>query len=164
MQRYIVICSLLLLSLTSLRDAHSQSASTDNSRDREILKTLKEVDWPRAYREQDTKLLDRILADEFQMVRANGDWSNKAKELEFIRSHKPTYDSFRFEITRLDIFENGTAIVAGTGHVSGTDGDGAYRMTYQSSNVLIKRKGTWKAIASHVSGIKRTPADASPRR
>lgn len=160
MGRYLFICSLLLTLLMPHAGALPQSVGTDDAKDREILKRIKEVDWPRAYREQDTKLLDRLLADEFQMVRANGDWSNKAKELDFVRNNKPSYDSFRFEITRLDIFENGTAIVAGTGHVSGTDADGAYRMTYQSSNVLIKRSGTWKAVASHVSGINRTPAAA----
>lgn len=28
-------------------------------------------------------------------------------------------------------------------------------MEYQSSNILIKRNGLWKAIASHVSGSQR---------
>lgn len=68
--------------------------------------------------------------------------------------NKPSYQSFRYEIKRLDIFENGTAIVAGTGHIEGEDENGHYKMIYQSSNVLIKRQGEWKAIASHVSGVK----------
>jgi ketosteroid isomerase-like protein len=126
--------------------------------DKEILRQLKEVEWPKAYREQDTKLLDRILADEFQMIDDEGNWSNKKLELDYIQKNKPTYESFRFEIKRLEIFENGTAIIAGTGHITGSDKDGQYKMEYQSSNVLIKRNGLWKAIASHVSGIKKTTA------
>jgi uncharacterized protein YciI len=130
--------------------------TTSSKSDLEILRQLKEVEWPRAYREQDTKLLDSILADEFQMVRDDGIWSNKQKELEYIKTNKPSYDSFRFEIKRLDVLENGTAVVAGTGHIGGKDKEGQYKVEYQSSNILIKRDSVWKAISSHVSGVKRT--------
>jgi ketosteroid isomerase-like protein len=149
------LIALILLTavLTGCADK-SEKTSVLTADDREKLTTLKEVLWPKAYREQDTVLLDQILADEFQLIDADGNWSDKKFELDYIRKNKPSYDSFRFEIKRLDIFENGTAIVAGTGHIEGTDEDGPYKMVYQSSNVLIKRQGEWKAIASHVSGIK----------
>lgn len=146
---------MLILLIVSTAIAIS-SPGNDIEADKKTLRYMKEVEWPKAYREQNTKLLDRILADEFQMIDNAGEWSNKAKELEYIKANRPSYDSFRFEITRLDVFENGTAIVAGTGHVEGKDKNGKYKMTYQSSNMLIKRNGIWKAIASHVSGIKRT--------
>jgi hypothetical protein len=132
----------------------SEKTAVLTADDREKLTTLKEVLWPKAYREQDTVLLDQILADEFQLIDADGNWSDKKFELDYIKKNKPSYDSFRFEIKRLDIFENGTAVVAGTGHIEGNDENGPYKMVYQSSNVLIKRQGEWKAIASHVSGIK----------
>lgn len=111
---------------------------------------MKEVEWPKAYREQDTVLLDRILGDDFQMVRDNGDWSNKEKEMQRIKESAPSYDEFRFEIKRLEVHENGTAVVAGTGHVL----KDSIKTIYQSSNILIQRKGVWKAILSHVSGVK----------
>ena len=123
--------------------------------DENTLKYLKEVEWPKAYYEQDTVLLDRILADEFQMIDAAGGWYSKRDELDYIKEHKPSYDSFHFEIKRLEIFENNTAVVAGTGHIKGKDDGGKYSMTYQSSNILIKRGELWKAISSHVSGIKK---------
>lgn len=59
---------------------------------------------------------------------------------------------------RLEVFANGTAIVAGEGTAKGTDPKGAYVMTYQSTNVLIKRDGAWRAVSSHVSGVKRVPS------
>jgi hypothetical protein len=99
--------------------------------------------------------VDRILADEFQIIDASGKWSSKQNELDYIKANKPSYDSFRFEIKRLEILENHTAIIAGIGHIMGKDDQGHYKMTYHSSNVLIKRKSTWKAISSHVSGIHR---------
>ncbi|MEO1258633.1 MAG: nuclear transport factor 2 family protein [Bacteroidota bacterium] len=123
--------------------------------DIEQLTYLKEVEWPRAYREQDTVLLDRILADEFQMIDASGTTYTKTDELEYIKNHQPDYESFRFEIKRLEVFENKTAVVSGIGHIVNKDEHGDFKMTYASSNILIKRGKLWKAISSHVSGIKK---------
>lgn len=127
----------------------------NNSDDLEKLRYLKEVEWPKAYREQDTSLLDRILATEFHMIDAAGSSYSKKDELEYIKSNKPSYKSFRFEITRLEIFENQTAVISGIGHILNSDEKGEYKMTYSSSNILIKRAENWKAISSHVSGIKK---------
>ena len=124
------------------------------SEDEKALRYLKEVEWPKSYREQDTVLLSRILADEFQVIDSEGGYSNKRAEIEYIKKNKPGYSSFRFDIKRLEIFENNTAIISGTGHITGKDKEGAYAMEYQSSNVFIKRNGIWKAIASHTSGNK----------
>lgn len=124
--------------------------------DEAALRQLKQVQWPRAYREQDTVLLDRLLATEFQLIDAGGEVTNKRDELNYIKAHKPSYTSFAYTIERLDIFENGTAIVSGTGLIGGTDKTGKpYQTTYKSSNVLIKRARRWQAISSHVSGVKR---------
>jgi len=144
-----VLIGVILIALSS------GSLGAEERSDEAVLREIKEVLWPRAYAQQDVALLDSLLADEFQMVDADGNWSTKAEELEWISSNPPSYDSLVFEIIRLDIFENGSAIVAGKGIVSGTDEQGPYTLEYQSTNVLIKREGAWKAVASHVSGIKR---------
>lgn len=135
--------------------ACASTAAADISADEAALRELKELYWPKAYFEQDTKLLDRILAPEFQMVDGDGNWSTKADELAWVAKNKPGYESLAFSIRRLDIFENGTAIAAGTGTIRGTDEKGPYVAEYQSTNVLIKRDGHWRAIASHVSGYKK---------
>ena len=128
--------------------------------DEMTLRHLKEVLWPKAYREQDTTLLDQILAAEFQMIDAQGNWSRKADELAYIKAHKPGYDSFWYDIKRLEVFENGTAIISGIGHIHSSGDDGPYQTEYHSSNVLIKRGKQWKAVSSHVSGIKQVKGDS----
>jgi ketosteroid isomerase-like protein len=133
------------------------AAFTPDPKDEAAVRHLKEVLWPKAYFEQDAALLDRILADDFQMIDAEGTWTTKAEQLERVRRSKPSYDSLKFVIRRLEIFENGTAIVAGQGIARGRDEKGPYVMEYQSSNVLIKRDGVWRAVASHVSGVQRKP-------
>jgi hypothetical protein len=124
------------------------------TKDKIELRRMKEDLWPRAYREGDAALLDRILATEFQMVDPDGNWSDKRKELDYVAKHKAKNRSFRFEIRRLEVLENGTAIVAGRGVVIGPESDPEGGYEYQSSNILIKREGRWQAIASHVSGVR----------
>ena len=129
-----------------------------NNADESKLREIKEVLWPKAYREQDVALLDRILAQEFQSIDDGGEVSTKEKELDYIRKNKPSYQSFRYEIKRLEIFENRTAVVSGTGTMlfARTDKAKPSRVVYQSSNVFIERDGRWQAVSSHVSGIKKT--------
>ncbi|AYB33552.1 nuclear transport factor 2 family protein [Chryseolinea soli] len=133
-------------------DAHNKKRNRET--DEATLRNLKQVQWPKAYREQDTVLLDRILADEFQMIDSDGVPSTKKDQLAYIKTHKPTYLSFEFKIERLDLFENNTAVVSGTGTIRAKDKKGWYDVLYQSSNVLIKRNGEWRAISSHTSGDK----------
>jgi hypothetical protein len=102
------------------------AAGADRKADEAAIRELKETLWPKAYFEQDAALLDRILAPEFLMVDDSGAWSTKAAELAWVAKNKPGYDSLTFYL----------------GH-------------YQSTNVLIKRNGQWRAVASHVSGYKK---------
>lgn len=90
------------------------------------------------------------------MVDAQGNWTTKADELAWIKVNKMSHEGFEYQIKRLDIFETGSAIVAGQGVITDSDENGRYTVTYQSSNVLIMRDGRWQAVASHVSGIKQT--------
>ncbi|WP_421810492.1 DUF4440 domain-containing protein [Flagellimonas sp.] len=148
----VAIGCFILWSCTSKTETETgQNLITEQ--DRHLLSQLKEVKWPKAYREQDTLLLDSILGDDFQMIDDQGNWSDKKGELDWIKEHASTHDSFFYEIKRLDILPNGTAMICGTGHIF----NDSIKTIYQSSNVLIKREGQWKAIASHVSGIKQVP-------
>jgi ketosteroid isomerase-like protein len=120
--------------------------------DERVLREFKQVLWPKAYREQDVALLDRILADNFRLIDDQGRWSSKAEELQWVAANKPGYDSLSFAIERLEIFGGDTAIVAGTGTLRGSNKDGPYIGEYRSTNVLIKQNGVWRAVASHISG------------
>jgi predicted TIM-barrel fold metal-dependent hydrolase len=167
----------ILLLLTSLAPGLSApTLAADPVSDEAELREIKEVLWPRAYREGDTALLDRLLADEFRLIDPDGGWSDKATELARVAERRWVNRAFRFEIRRLEVFENGTAVVAGRGVVIGPESDPNGGYQYQSSNVLIRRAGRWQAIASHVSGVRPlspeelagegaspTPADTAPR-
>jgi hypothetical protein len=143
---------------TVLLAAFAPAAAEVSPADEQELRELKQELWPRAYRDGDAALLDRLLAAEFQLIDPQGGWSSKAQELERVARQRWVNRSFRFEIRRLDVFENGTAVVAGRGVVIGPESDPEGGYEYQSSNVLIRRDGRWQAIASHVSGVRPLPA------
>ncbi len=121
--------------------------------DQQALRHMKEVEWPKAYREQDTVLLDRLLNDDFEMIEADGTVSNKAAELAWIKKNEWKVDSFRYDIERIHVWPNRTAIISGTGHMISDRSE----TIYTSSNVFIKTDSIWQAISSHVSGVKEVP-------
>lgn len=144
-----LIAVVLCHACESKKKPEDQVESLTTAEDHEALTYLKEVEWPKAYREQDTVLLDRILGEDFQMIDNDGKWYTKKDELEWIKENATQHDSFRYEIKRLDVLPNGTALVCGTGHIL----NDSTNSIYQSSNILIKREGLWKAVSSHVSGV-----------
>lgn len=149
---------LTLLGIVGASALFAAEPAGDQETDKARLRELKEILWPKAYREQDAALLAQILADEFESIDAEGNVSTKAEELDYVRKNKPSYDSFRFVIRRLEIFENQTAVVSGTGYIEtkAREGKKGSKTEYQSSNVFIERDGRWQAISSHVSGIKQS--------
>ncbi len=151
---FISVLGCFLFSCQPQTPAVDQQATSQtevvSKEDLNALRYLKEVEWPKAYREQDTILLDRILGEDFQMIDASGNWTDKSAELAWIKENASAPDSFYYDIKRLDALENGTVLICGTGHIF----NDTTHTVYQSSNILIKRNSTWKAVASHVSGVK----------
>lgn len=143
----------LLLCIAACNRPAAPPAPARQAADESMLRQLKEVAWPTAYREQDTVLLDRILHDDFQMIDAEGNTFSKADELDWIKKNAWSVDSFRYEIKRLETWPNGTAIVSGIGHML-TDSTVS---TYWSSNVFIRADSLWRAVSSHVSGVEEVP-------
>lgn len=151
--KYILLILLVALSFSCNENKETtvEAIPTLNiTEEKEILRHIKEVEWPKAYAEQDTILLDKILGEDFKMIDQEGNWYSKKDELEWIKKNATNNDGFNYRIKRFEILDNGTAIICGTGHIL----KGSVRSIYQSSNVLVKREGQWKAILSHVSGFK----------
>jgi len=85
------------------------------------------------------------------MIGSDGEYSTK-KEQDSKSKHTNPIISFKFEIKRFEIFENGAAIVSGTRTIHRKNDQGEYDLIYQPLNVLIKRNNDWKAISSHIGG------------
>jgi ketosteroid isomerase-like protein len=144
--------------LSSHAATTSASHGAAEAADIEALRDLKLRLWPKAYREQDTALLDRILDDSFGMIDGSGAISTKSEEVAWIKDNKPGYDRFRYEIERIDVYDGRSAVVSGLGTIEFDEKGGVRTVRYRSTNVLIKRDGRWRAVASHVSMLKETPS------
>jgi hypothetical protein len=152
----IVFYSCMALSICLLFAGISTGAETIPT-DADQIRHIKTVLWPQAYREQDVKLLDRLLHPTFRLIDSDGQISSKQEELDYISKHKPSHLSFRFEIERLEVYEGKFAVVSGTGIIEDAGPQGKTETRYRSSNHLIKAAGRWQAISSHVSGVKTSP-------
>lgn len=139
--RYVTLLVLVLV-------CTSPAAGSD---DEATLRHFKTVLWPQAYRTQDVELLDTLLHDSFQMLRASGERSTKQKEIDAIRAEPWNPGRFEYRIERLQIYDGRFAVIDGVGI--------AERYRYVSSNYLIKEDGRWQAIGSHVSGYRRTDGE-----
>jgi hypothetical protein len=145
----------LLFLLLPAPQLAAQAPASDEAQLREI----KTVLWPKSYREQDVALLSRILHPRFQSIDSEGSVTNRADELEYIRTHKPSYTSFRYDIERLEIFAGSTAVVSGQGTIVSTSEGREQTSRYRSSNHFVKEDGRWLAISSHVSGVEEGASD-----
>ena len=155
-----VISLMIFMSCNS--PSTSSSASVLTSEDEAALNNLKTVLLPKAYKEQDTALLDQILHEDFELVDDNGDTYSKDYEMEYVANYGPSYSEFEFRIERVDLYDNGTAMISGTGVMKGEDSGGVYITTYKESNTFIKLDGQWQVVNSHVSGVKEETFEDAP--
>ncbi|MEP5614176.1 MAG: nuclear transport factor 2 family protein [Cyclobacteriaceae bacterium] len=143
-----------ILALFVACDPPAKAQSNVSDQDIRTLTDLKIVSFAKAYEEQDTVLLDQILHEKYQLVDDGGEVYSKASEMDYVSKYGASYDSFEFTIQKLDVFENGTAMIFGLGSIAGSDIQGSYSQTYKSTDVFVKEGGKWKAITTHVSGVK----------
>ncbi|MEO9869641.1 nuclear transport factor 2 family protein [Ekhidna sp.] len=125
-----------------------------DANDLEVLTDIQKTQWVKAYLEQDTVLLDKLLHEHFQLIDDNGDRYTKQDELSYVGKYGPSYNSLEFQILEVDIVEIGSAVVLAKGTMKGLEGDEAYITTYTSSTSFVKIDKQWKALNSHVSGVK----------
>ena len=92
------------------------------------------------------ELLDELLHESFEMVDADGNRSTKRNELDELAGTEWDPGEFEYRIERLSLYDGRFAIITGEGVAS------SYR--YRSSNVLMKDADRWRAVASHVSGVR----------
>lgn len=159
----IVLILLTVVQISCSSSNESKTLSTLNGDDEGIIKNLKQTLYTKAYSARDTSLLDEILHDSFVLVDDNGDTYTKQDELSYIKNYESSFTEYTFEVERIDLFDNGTAIVFGKGIMKGETSDGAYIATHKSSDSMIKdANGSWSIIASHVSGVKEEQIENAP--
>jgi hypothetical protein len=100
-------------------------------------------------------VLTMVLVVGATVLAYGGARSDEAR-LEWFSKNRMGHESFEYRIRRLEIFDNGTAMVAGTRTFTDRDEDGPHTVVHRSSNEPIKSDSSRRAVASRMSGVERT--------
>jgi ketosteroid isomerase-like protein len=113
-----------------------------------------ELDWRQAQISNDVSMVDRLLADDYLGISANGTLETKADELTRRRSGS-------LHITQLDLSDikvriyGDTAVVTSKAELAGKSDDRDISGRYRYTRVYSNRAGQWRIVsfeASRVSG------------
>jgi ketosteroid isomerase-like protein len=149
------IVQILLLAVAATPLVFSQaSAKEQKAGPDEQTITQMENDWATALTKRDMATIDRMEATDYMFISPDGSLSNKTESDAMIKSGDVVIASFKIDDLKVRI--NGdTAVVHGLetekSSYKGTDTSGQYRFT----DVFVKRNGTWRALATHVSKVEK---------
>jgi ketosteroid isomerase-like protein len=111
-----------------------------------------ELDWRQAQLSNNVTEVDRLLADDYLGINANGTLETKADELTRRRSGS-------FHITQLDLSDikvriyGDTAVVTSKADVIGKNGDRDISGRYRYTRVYSNRDGQWRIVSFEASRV-----------
>src|SRR5215813_11160939 len=113
-----------------------------------------ERDFPRALKDKDYQAIERLEAEDIEVVYPDGKQGTKAQDVEDIKTGNMTADSWEVIEAKVNVLNKDTAVVSGRsivkgGKVKGKDGkpidiSGEYRWI----DTFVRRDGSWKLVGS----------------
>ena len=129
----------------SLRNNQPEISAEDENRQIEI-------EWGEAFLRRDIAALDRLMADEYILTDPLGCVRNKAESLAAIKTNEVHFEST--ESDNVNVRINGdTAVVTARSTFRGRYKGWSMSGRYQYTDVLVKRRGSWKAVGSHITAL-----------
>jgi ketosteroid isomerase-like protein len=111
-----------------------------------------EIEWGDAFEHHDVATLDRLMADEYFLTDPLGVVRSKAETIAAIQRNEVLFQSTNSESVNISV--NGdTAVVTGRSTFRGRYKGWSMAGQYQYTDVLVKRSGSWKAVASHITAL-----------
>jgi ketosteroid isomerase-like protein len=115
--------------------------------DQQILIEL-EHDWDEAFHNRDVAFIERLLADEFTAIYADGTRGDKAEELRRAASFDQQIDSSTLDEFTVKVYGD-TAVVWMTQHLVGPSQGRRLELTFRYTDVFVLRDGRWQCVACH---------------
>ena len=140
--------------MSTLTDYLSINQSETNS---PIISSEEEVrhvesEWGDAFEQHDVATLDRLMADEYFLTDPLGNVRSKAETLAAIQQNELLFQSTNSDGVNIRV--NGdTAVVTGRSTLRGRYKGWSMAGQYQYTDVLVKRSGSWRAVASHITAL-----------
>lgn len=111
-----------------------------------------EWEWGVAFERKDLATLDRLMADEYILTDPLGNVRSKAESLAALTTNEVNFESTESDDVKVRI--NGdTAVVTGRSRFRGRYKGWSMSGQYQYTDVLVKRRGVWKAVGSHITAL-----------
>jgi ketosteroid isomerase-like protein len=106
-----------------------------------------------AFLAADVAAAEALLAPGFTLVNSSAVVQTRDEVLAEIRNRDPVYDEFRNHSMTARVFGD-AAIVQGITTVKGRSGGDAFAVNVRFTDTLIREKGKWRLLVSHVTAIK----------
>ena len=106
-----------------------------------------------AFLKADVAAAEALLAPGFTLVNSSAVVQTREEVLAEIRNRDPLYDEFRNHSMTARVFGD-AAIVQGITTVKGKSGGQAFDVNVRFTDTLIRERGKWRLVVSHVTAIK----------
>lgn len=106
-----------------------------------------------AFLKADLAAVEALLAPGFTLVNSNAVVQTRDEVLDEIRKRDPLYTEFRNHSMTAQVFGD-AAIVQGITTVKGTSGGQAFAVNVRFTDTLIRERGKWRLVVSHVTAIR----------
>jgi ketosteroid isomerase-like protein len=117
-----------------------------------------ELDWRQAQLTNDISVVDRLLADDYLGISANGTLETKADELAKRRSGSLHITQFDLSDIKVRIYGD-TAVVTSKAELVGKSGDRDISGRYRYTRVYSNRAGQWRIVSFEASRISGEPEE-----
>jgi ketosteroid isomerase-like protein len=107
-----------------------------------------------AFLKADAAAAEALLAPEFTLVNSRAVVQSRDEVIAEIRNRDPVYTEFRNHSMTAHVFGD-AAIVQGITSVRGKSGEHSFDVHVRFTDTLIRTKGKWRLVVSHVTGIPR---------
>jgi ketosteroid isomerase-like protein len=151
-----MLCTLgagvVLLGLLAASDGgNSKKESGMKDKAEEELNTL-EKEWALAFVKNDAEAIGRYMADDWMVISPDGNVIDKATFLGLIKSGVLTHDQMEFAEVKVRVYGD-TAVVTSRATSKGKFQGVAFSELERSTDVLMKQKGQWKSVLTHLTRI-----------
>jgi ketosteroid isomerase-like protein len=112
-----------------------------------------------AYLKADTRTLDTVLADDFQVINPFGEVANKAQQLKVLKDGTLHFDELETFDQEVRVYGD-AAVLTDRRRAQATDRSRAASFSVRTTEVYARRGGKWQCVSMQVTRI----AETSPEK
>ncbi|HTU67811.1 MAG TPA: nuclear transport factor 2 family protein [Steroidobacteraceae bacterium] len=132
------------------RTAPADEARAPTRAEAEVMQVTQ--DACQAFLKADVAGAEALLLPGFTLVNSRAVVQSRDEVLAELRAHDPVYSEFRNHSMNAHVFDD-AAVVQGITTVKGRSGDQTFDVNVRFTDTLIREKGKWRLIVSHVTRI-----------